>query len=121
MFTLQLRQLDVPPGHRVLLHDVSWQEFELILEDLGERRANRLAYYQGTLEIVAPWKIATGRKTEEDLAQYYELLERNKEGALTPTEQLKLAELRSQADLFMMRKAHAAALLHWRGYRVPNA
>lgn len=73
------------------------------------------------LEDEALWKIATGRKTEEDLAQYYELLERNKEGALTPTEQLKLAELRSQADLFMMRKAHAAALLHWRGYRVPNA
>jgi Uma2 family endonuclease len=54
MVTLQLRQLDVPPGHRVLLHDVSWQEFELILEDLGERRATRLAYHQGTLEIVAP-------------------------------------------------------------------
>jgi len=54
MFTLQLTQLDVPPGHRVLLHDVSWQEFELILEDLGERRATRLAYHQGTLEIVAP-------------------------------------------------------------------
>ena len=54
MFTLQLKQLDVPPGHRVLLHNVSWQEFELILEDLGERRATRLAYYQGTLEIVSP-------------------------------------------------------------------
>jgi Uma2 family endonuclease len=54
MFTLQLKQLDVPPGHRVLLHNVSWQEFELILEDLGERRATRLAYHQGTLEIVAP-------------------------------------------------------------------
>ena len=35
---LQLRQLDVPPGHRVLLHDVSWQEFEAILEELGEKR-----------------------------------------------------------------------------------
>ncbi|NJR38352.1 MAG: Uma2 family endonuclease [Leptolyngbyaceae cyanobacterium CSU_1_4] len=54
MFTLQLKQLDVPPGHRVLLHNLTWQEFELILEDLGERRATRLAYHQGTLEIVAP-------------------------------------------------------------------
>jgi Uma2 family endonuclease len=46
--------MDVPPGHRVLLHNVSWQEFELILEDFGERRTTRLAYHQGTLEIVAP-------------------------------------------------------------------
>jgi len=51
---LQLRQLDVPPGHRVLLHDVSWQEFEAILEELGEKRGTRLAYSKGTLEIVAP-------------------------------------------------------------------
>lgn len=32
MVTLQLRQLGVPPGHRVLFHDVSWQEFEAIME-----------------------------------------------------------------------------------------
>ncbi|HEY9632958.1 MAG TPA: Uma2 family endonuclease [Coleofasciculaceae cyanobacterium] len=51
---LQLRQLDVPPGHRVLLHEVSWQEFEAILEELGEHRGIRLAYCKGTLEIVAP-------------------------------------------------------------------
>lgn len=54
MVTLQLRQLDVPPGHRVLLHQVSWQEFEAILGELGEHRNTRLAYSRGTLEIVAP-------------------------------------------------------------------
>ena len=32
MVTLQLRQLDVPPGHRVQFHDVEWDEFEAILE-----------------------------------------------------------------------------------------
>jgi Uma2 family endonuclease len=51
MVTLQLRQLDIPPGQRVLLHEVSWQEFEAILEELGEHRAARLAYNQGTQEI----------------------------------------------------------------------
>jgi hypothetical protein len=35
MVTLQLRQLSVPPGHRVIFHDVSWQKFEAILEELG--------------------------------------------------------------------------------------
>ena len=54
MVTLQLRQLDVPPGHRVLFRDVSWQEFESILVELGEHRAARLAYSKGTLEIRMP-------------------------------------------------------------------
>ncbi|HEY9848066.1 MAG TPA: Uma2 family endonuclease [Leptolyngbyaceae cyanobacterium] len=54
MVTLQLRQLGVPPGHRVLFHDVSWQEFEQILEELGEKRPSRLAYINGTLEIRVP-------------------------------------------------------------------
>lgn len=54
MVTLQLRQLDVPPGQRVLLHDVSWAEFEAILAELGEQRGSRIAYDNGLLEIMAP-------------------------------------------------------------------
>lgn len=54
MVTLQLRQLDVPPGQRLLLHDISWAEFEAILEELGEHRGNRIAYDNGLLEIMAP-------------------------------------------------------------------
>lgn len=51
---LELTRLSVPPGQRVLLHDVSWQEFEEILEELGEHRAARIAYDNGTLEIMTP-------------------------------------------------------------------
>ena len=54
MVTLQLRQIIVPPGHWVLLDDVNWQEFEAILEELGEHRGSRIAYSQGTLEIRMP-------------------------------------------------------------------
>ncbi|MGB7415496.1 MAG: Uma2 family endonuclease [Thermosynechococcaceae cyanobacterium] len=54
MVTLQLRQLDVPPGKSLLLHDVSWAEFEALLEELGDHRAARLAYDRGTLEIMTP-------------------------------------------------------------------
>lgn len=54
MVTLQLRQLDVPAGHRVMFRDVSWQEFEAILAELGEHRATRVAYSKGTLEIRMP-------------------------------------------------------------------
>ncbi|ESA33449.1 restriction endonuclease [Leptolyngbya sp. Heron Island J] len=54
MVTLQLRQLDVPQGQRLLLHDVSWSDFEAILEELGEYRSTRIAYDNGLLEIMAP-------------------------------------------------------------------
>jgi Uma2 family endonuclease len=51
---LELRRLEVPPGQRLLLQDVTWQEFETILEELGDRRGSRLAYDNGTLEMMMP-------------------------------------------------------------------
>jgi Uma2 family endonuclease len=54
MTTLQLQQLSVPPGKSILIHDLSWQEFENILEELGEHRSARVAYDNGTLEIMTP-------------------------------------------------------------------
>lgn len=54
MTTLQLQQLSVPPGQSILIHDLSWQEFENILEELGEHRSARVAYDNGTLEIMTP-------------------------------------------------------------------
>ncbi|NET03530.1 MAG: Uma2 family endonuclease [Symploca sp. SIO2B6] len=54
MVTLQFRQISVPPGHRVLFHEVSWSEFEAILAELGEHRASRVAYLDRTLEIRMP-------------------------------------------------------------------
>ena len=52
--TLQLRQLDVPPGQRLLVRNLDWPEFESILTELGEHRASRIAYSQGILEIRMP-------------------------------------------------------------------
>ena len=65
------------------------------------------------------WKIARGYKTEEEMAAYDQLLEKNKHGDLTETEHLKLEQFRIEADRFMLRKAHAAALLRWRGHSAP--
>ena len=39
---------------RVVLHNISWQQFENLLVDLGESRAARFAYDDGTLEIMTP-------------------------------------------------------------------
>lgn len=54
MVTLQLRQLSVPPGQRIVLTDVNWSKFEDILQELGEKRAKRVAYYRNQLEIRMP-------------------------------------------------------------------
>lgn len=39
---------------RILLHNISWQQFENLLVDLGDHRSARIAYDQGTLEIITP-------------------------------------------------------------------
>lgn len=54
MVTLQLRQLTIPPGQRLLIHNLNWLDFEAILDELGEKRASRIAYSDGILEIRMP-------------------------------------------------------------------
>ena len=54
MVTLQLKQLSIPLGQRIILTDVTWSKFEDILQELGEKRASRLAYFQHKLEIRMP-------------------------------------------------------------------
>jgi Uma2 family endonuclease len=51
---LELEQIIVPPGQQLLLKNVTWQMYERILEELGERRASRVNYSQGILEIMTP-------------------------------------------------------------------
>ncbi|BAZ53274.1 hypothetical protein NIES4103_59480 [Nostoc sp. NIES-4103] len=52
--TLQLSQIDLLPGQCLTLREITWTEFEAILDELGEHRAARVAYYQGVLEIRMP-------------------------------------------------------------------
>lgn len=51
---LTLNQIIVSPGQQLLLKDVSWGQFETILDELGESRASRLSYSYGVLEIMVP-------------------------------------------------------------------
>jgi hypothetical protein len=62
------------------------------------------------------WQIARSRKSPDEMKRYDVLLERNKNNSLTDAEQLELAKLRTEADRFMLRKAHTATLLRWRGH-----
>ena len=47
-------QMQLAPGSVVTIQDVSWQEFESILQEMGEKRAARVAYNKGSLEIMVP-------------------------------------------------------------------
>jgi Uma2 family endonuclease len=47
-------KVETKRADRVLLHNISWQQFENILKDLGDKRAARIAYDNGTLEIMTP-------------------------------------------------------------------
>jgi Uma2 family endonuclease len=50
---IAIDRIHIPPGQRVWLSDVGWQEFEAILVELGDRSA-RIAYDNGMLELMTP-------------------------------------------------------------------
>jgi Uma2 family endonuclease len=51
---VQLKQIIVPPGQQIIMTDISWQMYEQMLEEFGEKRGARINYSQGVLEIMVP-------------------------------------------------------------------
>lgn len=51
---LELQQIIVKPGQEMLLKDISWQQLEYILAEMGDKRAARISYSNGWLEIMVP-------------------------------------------------------------------
>jgi Uma2 family endonuclease len=51
---IALEKIVVQPGQQLLLQNISWNELEDILEELGESRSSRLSYSNGVLEIMVP-------------------------------------------------------------------
>lgn len=41
-------------GSHLVLHDISWETYEQLLEIFAERSTPRMTYYQGTLELMVP-------------------------------------------------------------------
>ncbi|MEM6254573.1 MAG: Uma2 family endonuclease [Cyanobacteria bacterium P01_D01_bin.156] len=52
--TIAVNKICFEPGSRITVPDISWHEFETILQELGEKRSSRIAYSQNTLEIMVP-------------------------------------------------------------------
>ncbi|MEH2392016.1 MAG: Uma2 family endonuclease [Nostoc sp.] len=51
---LNLQQIIVKAGQQMLIKDLNWQQLENILEEIGEKRAARISYSYGWLEIMVP-------------------------------------------------------------------
>jgi Uma2 family endonuclease len=52
--TVPIKSIDLRHGSVIAIHALSWHDCENILNELGEDRHTRIAYYQGTLEIMSP-------------------------------------------------------------------
>ncbi|MEH2280348.1 MAG: Uma2 family endonuclease [Nostoc sp.] len=51
---LKLQQIIIKPGQQMLFQDISWQQLENILLEMEEKRAARISYSDGWLEIMVP-------------------------------------------------------------------
>jgi Uma2 family endonuclease len=47
-------KMHLEPGSVVTIPDITWQEFESILQELGQKRKSRVVYSHNTLEIMVP-------------------------------------------------------------------
>lgn len=115
----RIAQAQQQPLAELLLHAVeigsppSWEDAPAALQaDLAALEH---------LHDAALWQIARSRRIAGDLERYQELLDKNAQGTILPAERTELAQLRHEADRFILRKAHAAALLRWRGHTLPPA
>jgi hypothetical protein len=72
-----------------------------------------------SLSIEELLAIANAKVEASQYEHHVELLEKNREGSLTPEEQQELTNLRLAADRLMLRKAYAWSVLRWRGHRIP--
>lgn len=68
-----------------------------------------------TLSVEALRQIAQSQVSQFQQDRHMALLERNQDGLLTPQEQQELRQLTLAADQLMLKKAHACAILRWRG------
>lgn len=52
---IPIKTIDLSPGSHLLISDVTWEQYEALLEDLGgDRHIPRINYCDGTLELMSP-------------------------------------------------------------------
>ena len=76
-----ISKIHLAPGSLVAISDVTWQEFESILQELGKRAA-RVAYYKGILQIMVP--LLEQERTKETVSDTIKTLLRAKKVRYQP-------------------------------------
>jgi hypothetical protein len=74
-----------------------------------------------TLSIEDLRQIAQAQVPADQQDEHFKLLDKNKSGSLTETEQIRLRELRNLADQLTLKKAHACDILRWRRKSIRNS
>ncbi len=60
-----ISEINLAPGSTVTIPHISWQEFELILQYLGEHRSARVVYSKGTLEVMVMLSLVFGQPVSQ--------------------------------------------------------
>lgn len=89
-----------------------------LLEDMPEAMREDLNALE-KLDDEVLRQVAQGVWSAEQHERYTELLEQDRTGTLTPSEQVTLEDLYQDANRHMLLKAYAHALLKWRGHDLP--
>jgi hypothetical protein len=72
------------------------------------------------LDDEALWEVLFSKVSLATQRKLHWFLEKNQSGTLTERERIQLDTLQQEADKVMLRKAHAAVLLKWRGHCIPT-
>jgi Uma2 family endonuclease len=85
---------------RVILQNISWETFERLLEEAGDKRNTRFHYLDGTLEIMSPLFVHEGsnRFIERLICAAAEVLEMNCRVAGSVTLRLKPKQAGAEPD-----------------------
>ena len=90
----------------------------LALQDLPESLRSEVSAWV-TLSDDALWMIAQEKIPEAHLRRHKALLNKNKQGLLTASQNTEMQRFRESADQFVLRRSCALALLKWRGFTLP--
>jgi hypothetical protein len=104
------------------LEDVVVQSIRVGLPpDLSKVPARFRADLRGLSRLDTPVlrRVAQAALDAAKATRYEALLMKNQRETLLAEEQAQLDRLREEADLLMLRRAYAYALLKWRGQRLP--
>lgn len=102
---------------RVLLNNISWQQFENILVDIGQTRSSRVAYDNGVLEIMTPlpeheyYKENIGTAIQ-DIAEVLEM-DYESLGSTTWRKEAKMAGLEPDNCFYFQNEPKIRGQLHY--------